>query len=98
MEREAIRQHLRRRVWKFGLDGLAGARLEFRVVRIQERLRRDRPTWAERQAVWRAQQTPAALPEAFTAEELALIAERFAGANDPVGQSIHAKALTVRGV
>lgn len=30
--------------------------------------------------------------EDFTADELAMIAERFAGANDPVGQSIHAKA------
>ncbi len=96
MERDAIRAHLRRRIWKFGLDGMAAARLEFRVIRIQERLRKYQPSWAERQAIWRAKQAPAAAPEGFTADELEMIAVRFAGANDPAGQGIAAKAAALQ--
>lgn len=96
MERAAIRAHLRRRIWKFGLDGLAAARLEFRVTRIQERLRRDQPSFAERQAIWRARQPKPEPPVAFTADELEMIAGRFAGANDPVGQAIAAKAAALQ--
>ena len=56
MEREAIRRHLRRRILKFGLDGLASARLEFRVTAIQQRIHRNAPTFAQRQAKWKAAQ------------------------------------------
>lgn len=86
MERQAIREHLQAR-------GLAGAELEFRVVRIQERLHRSKPTFRDRQAAWLARQ-PKSLPAVrFTEEELARIAEHFQGANDPVAQAIHMKAV-----
>lgn len=93
-ERDEIRAHLRRRIWKFGLDGLAAMRLESRIDRIQARLHRHRPSYKERQAAWRARQRPAdpPRPEPFTAEELAHIAEHFEGANDPLAQSIWRKA------
>jgi hypothetical protein len=96
MEREAIKRHLRRRIWKFGLDRMASARLESRVSEIQRRLHRGKPTMRERQALWKAAQREAP-PEPFTAEELEMIAARFAGANDPAGQSIVTKAEAMLG-
>lgn len=92
-ERNEIRAHLRRRVWRFGLDNLAAFRLEQRVDAIQRRIHRNKPTFRERSAAFAARQ-PVARREAFTPEELARIAEHFAGANDPIGQSILAKAST----
>lgn len=85
MEREAIRQHLKARGrYREGYG-------EILVASIQMRLHRD--YHKRKPPIGVRRRTPAPPPvEDFTAEELALIAERFAGANDPVGQSVHAKA------
>lgn len=100
MERRAILAHLQRKddgtlkgahkAWRTH----RGLGYEFRVTKLQERLHRSHPTYRDRQEAWklrmgvrRANPTPV-----FTAEELVMIAERFAGANDPVGQSIEQKA------
>lgn len=99
-ERRAILTHLQRKddgtlkgahkAW----ETHRGRGYEFAVTRIQERLHRQHPTYRDRQEAWklrmglrRARPTPV-----FTPEELEMIAERFAGANDPVGQSIEQKA------
>lgn len=91
-ERDAIRAHLAQR-WHAELHTMEWAKREFRVTAIQQRLHKYKPTFAQRQAAWLAKQ-PQRKPKAgpFTAEELAMIAEHFAYANDPIGQSIHAKA------
>lgn len=90
MERDAIRQHLRAR--GFDTSGHMGqARLEFRVTKIQQRLRRYEPTWAERQREWARNQRAQALiaPEPFTRDQLLAIRDRFAMDNSPEGQAIH---------
>lgn len=100
MELEAIRQHLRRRVWKFGLDGLARFRMDQRAAAIQRRLHKSNcPTMRERQAIWKARSAREAeqAPEPFTADELDTILQRFAGANDPTGQAVAAKAEAMLG-
>jgi len=66
-----------------------GRGVEWAIDRIQQRIHRTKPAMQERlrrQALERA-----AAGMRFTVEELQLIAERFAGANDPVGQAIEAK-------
>jgi hypothetical protein len=96
-EREEIRAHLRRRAARFGADCLARARMEFRITAIQQRLHRNKPTFAERQAAWKAKWEAARPPSvAFTADELDRIAERFAGSNDETGMAIAAKAQAQR--
>lgn len=95
MEREAIRAHLRRRIWRFGLDGLAAARLEFRITEIQRRLSREWPArWEAIKAGWRAARPPvqASPSTIFTRDELQHLVDLFAGANDPTSASIAAKA------
>lgn len=87
MEDAAIRAHLVRR----GHDPKSLA-FHSLVTKLHMRLQRDYhrrkpPVGVRRRA---ASTQPPVLD--FTAEELEMIAERFAGANDPVGQSIHAKA------
>lgn len=86
-EREAIRQHLvKRGRW-------TGYQLHFKVVAIQERLHRNRPTFRQRHEAWlQRQRDLQTLAPELTREEWQAIAERFAGANDPIGQSILAKA------
>lgn len=92
-ERDEIRAHLRKRLDRFGSDHLARARLEARVSRIQERLHKHKPTFAERQAAWRARQPkPTGAHVLFTFDELERLAELFAAANDPVTASIGEKA------
>lgn len=84
-ERDEIRAHLRQR----GFTGY----LEFRVSAIQNRLHRNRPTYAERCAA-RAAARPIYAPDPqieFTLAELERLAEHFNGANDDIGQSIAAK-------
>lgn len=96
MELEAIRQHLRRRIWKFGFDEYRGFRLNQRAQAIQARLWKwNRPTMRERQAVWKAKQPPPTTANVtFTLEELQHLADLFEGANDPLSASIGEKALT----
>lgn len=88
MERREIRAHLLARGWS--PDDM---RLEFRVTKIQDRLNRGHAAkWKARQDAWKAANCrPAAPSESFTREELARLADRFEGANDPVGQAILAK-------
>lgn len=87
MERQAIRDHLKAKGrWNDATD-------EFEVIRIQHRIQRDYHRRKPPIGVRRRGPAPAPPPEDFTADELAMIAERFAGANDPLGQSIHAKAM-----
>jgi hypothetical protein len=94
MELEAIRNHLRRRIWKFGLDGFARFRLDQRAQEIQRRLHRwNRPTMRERQAIWKAKQPPRTTANVtFTLEELQHLTDLFEGANDPLSASIGEKA------
>lgn len=93
MERRAIREHLLSRGWD--PDDM---RLHFRVVRIQERLRRDKPSYRERQEAARARgerwvsPPPGEPVEDFTREELERLVELFAEANDPVTREIARKA------
>lgn len=91
-ERDEIRAHLRRRLWRFGLDELRAMRLEARVDAIQRRLHRNRPTLRERQAAWRARHPPPEAAPELTPAEWAPLAELFAGANDPLSALIGAKA------
>lgn len=98
-ERDKIRAHLRRRVWRFyvgGGDGLQspGARLERRVDAIQMRLHKYDPPLRVRQAKARAEAPlPADTNVYWTWVELERLAEHFSGANDEVGQAIANKAL-----
>lgn len=83
MERDAIRAHLVAR----GIDPGRDIRAAFLPSRLKLRLERDYhrrkpPIGVRRRAGSSVTVT------AFTAEQLAHIAERFAGANDPLGQSI----------
>lgn len=92
MERDAIRAHLRRRIWKFGLDGMAAARLEFRVAAIQTRLQRDYHRRKPPIGVRRKRGASPDIKPTFTAEELRHLADLFANANDPVSRAIAEKA------
>lgn len=84
MEAQAIRDHLKARGrYRQGWSKLDISHLQ---MRLQRDYHRRKPPYGVRRTI------AAAPPEDFTAEELAMIADRFAGANDPVGQSIHAKA------
>lgn len=94
-ERDRIRAHLRRRIWKFGLDGKAAMRLEARVDAIQRRLHKYDLTLRERQAIAAAKRPPpAGRSEFLTWAELERLVEHFAGANDPTAASIGAKAAS----
>ncbi len=88
-EREAIRRHLRRRLWRFGLDDLRAARLEQRVTQIQRRLHREKPTMKERQARIKTVGLPSS---DFTADELRHIVDAWQFANDPLSAAIAVKA------
>ena len=102
-EREEIRRHIHaklhhrydyvgaRRFWATH----RGRGVEWAIDRIQARLHRGKPKMVERERLKRMEQLAAGLR--FTVEELAHIAERFAGANDPLGQAIAAKASRVTG-
>lgn len=87
MERRALREHLERRGRHSALA------LPFAVVRMQERLHREKPTMRQRQAA-RPIVTAAERP-AFTRDELQHLADLFAGANDPTSASIGAKAAAM---
>jgi hypothetical protein len=96
MERDAIRAHLRKRLWKFGLDSFASFRLESRVSEIQRRLHKNKPTLRERQAAWRAKQPkPTGANAFFTWEQLQFLAEHFAGANFPLAIEVAEKVQTL---
>lgn len=87
-ETEEIEAHLLKRGWSRG-----DLRFYFRVTRIRERLWRNRPTFKERQAAWRARQpAPTSAGVTLSIEELERLVELFEGANDPVTASIGAKA------
>jgi hypothetical protein len=88
-ERDEIRKHLKRRGrWHGPID-------EFAVTRIQQRLHRNKPTFAQRQAAWLARQPTSKPRPAFTEDELRHLVDLFAGANDPVSAAIAAKAAAM---
>lgn len=93
-ERDEIRAHLRRRLWRFigPGDGRTGMRLEARVTAIQNRLHRNKPTYAERCAARAASRPTYVPPPSFTRAELERMVEHFTGSNDEIGQAIAAKA------
>jgi hypothetical protein len=93
-EREIIRAHLRRRIWKFGLDELRSARLEFRVTAIQQRLHKYDHTFRQLQTLYALQpkNNQPSTDDRFNGDELERLIEHFEGANDPIGQSIATKA------
>ena len=72
--------------------GLSGERLEAAARDAYDEAHRNDPTYRETSAAFAARFPKPPPPVLFTPEELALIAERFAGANDPVGQAIERKA------
>jgi len=86
MERQAIRDHLKARGrYRDGYGELEVATIQMRLHRDYHR--RKPPIGVRRRTA--PTQPPV---EDFTREELAMMAERFAGANDPVGQAVHSKA------
>lgn len=89
MESRAIRDHLIAR------GESRDYALYFRIIKIRMRLQRDyhrrKPPIGARRIVTRAR-----IPE-FTREELEMIAARFDGANDPIGQAIERKARSHEG-
>lgn len=98
MERQAIREHLLARGWEPTGEHAERFRdhlVESRVSAIQQRIHRYRPTLRERQLAARAAAnltTTGLVQDVFTPDELRAILDRFQGANDPLGQSILAKA------
>ena len=96
-EREEIRRHIHaklnhryeivgaRRFW----NTHRGMGVDHAIDRIQMRIHRSKPQMVERLRRQRMERAAASLR--FTVEELQHIAERFAGANDPVGQAVLAK-------
>lgn len=100
-ERDHIRQHLRRRIWKFGFDEFRSFRLEQRINEIQRRLHKYDESFAVRSRRWREQQEERCRREAkgataeFTWEELDRLVEHFEGANDPVSAEIARKAAAL---
>jgi hypothetical protein len=95
-ERDEIRAHLRRRLWRFVVNNAEGlpvsVRLEYRVTQIQERIHRNKPTYAQRCAARAATRSTYVPPPSFTRDELERMVEHFAGSNDAVGASIASKA------
>jgi hypothetical protein len=90
-ERHVIREHLKRRGrYRQGWS-------ELHISAIQRRLHRYDLTFRELQVLykrkWAHNATPA--PPSFDAEELARLLEHFEGGNDPVAQSIAAKAAAL---
>jgi hypothetical protein len=55
-ERDHIRQHLRRRIWKFGFDEFRVFRMEQRINEIQRRLHKYDETFAQRSRRWAEEQ------------------------------------------
>lgn len=94
MEREGLRRHLRRRLWKFGLDRFASFRLEQRAQKIAWRLDREYQKRKAPMGVRRRAPRPVEPPR-FTADELRHLVELFEGANDPTSASIAAKAAAL---
>lgn len=88
-ERDAIRTHLRRRLWRFGLDDMAAARLEFQVTKIQQRLQRD---YHRRKPPVGARRVVSIPTNQFTTEELQHLVDLFSDANDPISAEIARKA------
>ena len=86
MEMQEIEDELREK----GLDGIA---LTFAASAEYLKRHRNDPSFRmkQQQNAFRTQQKVAELTT-FTAEELKLIAERFAMSNTDIGQSIHKKA------
>lgn len=70
-------------------------KLQFAAVDAYIKRHRNDPSFAERQAFWRAFADPPKSKAhlSFTLEEVERLVEHFAGANDPVAQSIYQKAL-----
>lgn len=91
-ERDEIREHLSRRLGFVQHGSWDWFHREQLVSRIQERIHKNRPSYAEHHAAWRARQPQAEARPEFTREELARLVELFAGANDPLTASIAAKA------
>jgi hypothetical protein len=97
-ERDHIRQHLRRRIWKFGLDEFRVFRMEQRINEIQRRLHKYDETFAVRSRRWAEEQRERCRREAtdadlkLTWEELQHLVEHFEGANDPISAAIGTKA------
>lgn len=97
MERRGIRDHLRKR-GRYAPTGY-DARGEFLVSRIQLRLRKYQPTFAQRCAAaqaqrdadWIARGRPAAIM--LNDDERAYLRELLEGANHPLGQQIAGKLL-----
>lgn len=74
-------------------DGWTGIALHFEIDRVYLERHKNRPSLRQRQDFWRAfADPPKPVLPVFTPEELARIAEHFAGANDALAQTIHAKA------
>jgi hypothetical protein len=103
-ERAAIRAHIMRKLGNNRTTKEAarfwnthrGRGVEFAVTKIQNRLHRSHPNMRERQEAWKARSRPAAATNtAFTTDELAHLADHFAGANDPIAISIATKAATM---
>jgi hypothetical protein len=97
-ERDHIRQHLRRRIWKFGFDEFRVFRMEQRINEIQRRLHKYDETFAQRSRRWAEEQRLRCAREAtgadlgLTWEELQHLLEHFEGANDPISAAIAEKA------
>lgn len=75
-------------------EGWTGGDVSFEVSRRMIENHKNDPSLRERQEHHRqaSPARPAAIRTAFTVEELERLLQHFAGANDPVAQSIHAKA------
>lgn len=98
-ERTKIEDHVRRRThYQIPLYDM---RLQDRVRRIQDRLHKYDPTFAERSRQWREQQArewaDRGGPLDLTTAELQHLVDLFDGANDPLSQSIAAKAAKMLG-
>lgn len=87
LERDKIRSHLKKR-GRYGLYG------EFKVIKIQDRINKYKPTLKQRQQM-KSTQITKLKHQNFTTEELEYIAERFAMSNDPMGQNISLKAKSI---
>jgi hypothetical protein len=95
-ERTKIEDHVRRRMGYCRLDDM---RLQFRVGRIQDRIHKYDPTFAERCKKMREDQArqwrEAGGPIDFSRAELERLIEHFDGANDPISAAIADKAKAI---